>query len=111
MFFHKGNHGLSGAGPGYIYVILSNLNAQAAGTAGPGPGATGPGSGGPGLAGVAPAQAARARGGGSLLAGGEASVIDPAGPSESDSDLDRDNESDSPAGQGWPGGSDPENRD
>ena len=75
------------------------------GRAGPRPaGPTGPPGAGPGL-----------EGGGSLLAGGEASVIDPAGPAESDSDWDRDNESDSTGplaeGQGLPGGSDPENSD
>ena len=29
MFFQKGNHGLWGAGPGYIHVILSLANAKA----------------------------------------------------------------------------------
>ena len=43
-----------------------------------------------------------ARGRGSLLAGGEGSVIDPAGPAESDSDSDR---------ESYSQGSDPENRD
>ena len=33
MFCHKGNHGLRGAGPGDIHVILSKLNAAAAGAA------------------------------------------------------------------------------
>ena len=95
MYFHKGNHGLSCAGSGYIYVILSNAQPEAppAGlaaasaafrVAGPGPGA--------------------ARGGDSLLAGGEASVIDPAGPAESGSDSDRESDSESQ-------GSDPENLD
>ena len=45
-----------------------------------------------------------ALGGGSLLAGGEASVIDPAGPAESSSDSDRESDSESQ-------GSDPENLD
>ena len=34
--FHKGNHGLSGAGPGYIHVILSNAQAAAGAAGGPG---------------------------------------------------------------------------
>ena len=29
MYFHKGNHGLSGAGPAYLYVILSNAQPEA----------------------------------------------------------------------------------
>ena len=104
MYFRKGNQGHSGSGPAssyiitYIYVILSNAQA-AVGAAGGRP-VQGPAlaaarwPGGPAGAGPGPA------GGGSLLAGGEASVIDPAWPAESDLDSDRDNESDSPAGQG-----------
>ena len=33
MYFHKGNHCLSGTGPGYIYVILSNAQPEASGRA------------------------------------------------------------------------------
>ena len=33
MMYYKENHDLSGAGPGYIYVILSNAQAEAPGRA------------------------------------------------------------------------------
>ena len=46
MYFHKGKHGLRGAGPGYIHLILSNAQAPAScpGARGPGPLAAGSGA-------------------------------------------------------------------
>jgi hypothetical protein len=85
VFFHRGNHGLRGPGPGYIHVILSN--AAAGDRSAPGPAA---------------ARAPRA-GPGALhgLAGGEARVVDPA-------EMDYESSFDSPEGEGSGWGNDPE---
>ena len=99
MYFHKGNHGLSGTGPGYIYVILSNAQPEASARGRAATGRLSHGALAAPAAGPGPGPGGVARGGGSLLAGGEASVIDPAGPY---SDLDRESDSQE---------SDPENRD
>ena len=104
MYFHKGNHGLSGAGPGYIYVILSNAQPEAPARGRAASGRLSHGALAAPAAGPGPGPGGVARGRGSLLAGGEASVIDPAGPAESGSDSDRESDSKSQ-------GSDPENLD
>ena len=100
-YFHKGNDGLpvSGAGPGYIHVILPNARA-ASGVAQGLARASARQLGGP--AGAGPGQA----GGGSLLAGGEASVIGQQRPTRIRIVI-----MTSPADQGWSRGSDPKNRD
>lgn len=81
-FFHKGIHGLKGAGAGYIRVILSN--AQAADASGGGPADRRDGWPGPPAA-PGPDRAARAAAGSlpapgraSVLAGGEARLMNPA---------------------------------
>lgn len=90
VFFHRGNHGLRGPGPGYIQVILSNAAAGDRSAAGA-----------PGRPGAA--AAARAPGPGALhgLAGGEARVVDPA-------EMDYESSFDSPEGEGSGWGNDPE---